>query len=65
MVESDSESDADSEDWDSEEELGDREKSKQIPSPFVPRSSSVIEQGVLIECGTLSHKTPLCYWIIG
>jgi hypothetical protein len=58
-------SESESDDWDSEEE--EEEKGEEATRPFVPRASSVMEHGVLWECGTQSLKTvaTMRYWVIG
>ena len=59
------ESESDSDGWDSDEEV-----EKSSASPFAPRLSSVIERGVLMQCGIYHperHKTTptLNYWVVG
>lgn len=61
-------SESDSDDWssDHDEDTSDEETA----SPFAPRVSSVIEHGVLLQCGIHSlEKTgnipTLSYWVVG
>lgn len=60
-----SQSESESDDWDSEEEEGGKEEV--ATRPFVPKASSVVEHGMLWECGTRSLKTvaTMRYWVIG
>lgn len=60
------ESESESDDWDSDEEV-EGGKEEEAARPFVPRASSVIEHGLLWECGTCSLKTvaSMRYWVIG
>lgn len=64
-TESQSESESD-DDWDSEDEE-DRAKEEVASQPFAPRAGSVMEHGILWECGTRSLKTmaTMRYWVIG
>ena len=61
-----SQSESESDGWDSEEEEEGGEE-KAAPQPFVPKASSVVEHGILWECGTRSLKTVavMQYWVIG
>lgn len=61
------ESQSESDDWDSEEEVEGWKEKEEAARPFVPKASSVVEHGVLWECGTRSLRTVACmrYWVIG
>ena len=61
-------SDSDLDDWESDDDEDDR--IKESVSPFTPRVSSVIEHGVLLQCGIHSLEKPrniptLNYWVVG
>ncbi len=65
-VESDSESD---DEWEEEEEDTKNDKMPAV-SPFSPQASSVVEHGILVQCGIHSvekHKSSpvLNYWVVG
>lgn len=64
MLEDDDDDDDDSEEWESEDEKS-TGGSLVSCSPFVPRGSSVVEYGVLLECPAAHTKASLQYWVIG
>ena len=63
-------SDSDSDDWESDDDEDDSLRVKVSVSPFAPRVSSVIEHGVLLQCGIHSLEKPrniptFNYWVVG